>query len=119
MNAGAIPWGWISAGVTAIGGLIVWFVKLSVERTLEERDRQARRIEERKDAEAKKRDTEAIERDRMILRGLKTLTESQYEVIYALKNGTHNGGIDDCLDEITAYKADVNDWILRLASDHR
>ena len=119
MNTAAIPWGWVSAVVTAVGGLIVWFVKLSVERTLDERDRQTRRIEDRKEAEAKKREAEAIERDKMILRGLKTLTESQYEVIYAMKNGKTNGGIDTCLEEITQYKADVNDWILNLSSDHR
>ena len=51
----------------------------------------------------------------MIMRGLKTLTECQYEVVYQMQTGHHNGGLEECLNNITQYKHDVDQWFEDLA----
>ena len=113
-----IPWGWIGTSVTAIGGLLLYLAKLFFERSLDERDRKREREEAQRETEAKRIEAERRRETEMILRGLKTLTESQYEVIYAMQNGHHNGGLEDCMENITKYRRDVDAWILDLASNH-
>ena len=91
-----IPWGWIASGATAVSGLIVWLVKLVVERSLDQRDRNREREERQKEERAKQLEAERMKETRMIMRGLRTLTECQYEVVYQMQNGHHNGGLEDC-----------------------
>ena len=115
-----IPVPWIISALTFFGGIIVWFAKLSFERSLDQRDKRLEREEDRKELEARQREEEQRKRDEMIMRGLKTLTDCQYEVIYQMQTGHHNGGLDECLQDITEYRSDINDWILDLASSsHR
>lgn len=110
-----IPVGWIISAVTFIGGLIVWFAKLSFERSLDARDRKQEREEREKEEKAKRIEAERMTETRMIMRGLKTLTECQYEVVYQMQNGTHNGGLEDCLKNISEYRRDVDQWFEDLA----
>lgn len=116
MSAGiTIPWGAIASAATAIGGLLVWFVKLAFERSLDKRDKKIEREEQEKDEKAKRAELMRMQETRMIMRGLKTLTECQYEVVYQMQNGTHNGGLEDCLKNITQYRKDVDSWFEDLA----
>ena len=85
--------------------LIIWYFEWKTTKRDEKRDRE---YIERKKAQD--------EKDEMIMRGLKTLSDCDYEIIYDLKNGEHNGGLDECMKEITQYKADVTDWILHRAA---
>ena len=110
-----IPVPWIISVLTFFGGLIVWFAKLSFERSLEKRDRKMEREEREKENEAKRREEERLTETRMIMRGLKTLTECQYEVVYQMQTGHHNGGLDECLENIKQYRADVDQWFEDLA----
>ena len=88
--------------------LCLWYFEWRMEKRDDKRERE---YSERKKEQDKK--------DEMILRGLKTLSDCDYELIYDLKNGEHNGGLDQCMDEISRYKAEVNDWILKRASLNR
>lgn len=88
--------------------LCLWYFEWRMEKRDDKRERE---YSERKKEQDKK--------DEMILRGLKTLSDCDYELIYDLKNGEHNGGLDQCMDEISKYKAEVNDWILKRASWNR
>lgn len=110
-----IPWGAIATVATAIGGLLVWLVKLAFERSLDARDRKIEREERDKDEKAKRAELLRLQETRMIMRGLKTLTECQYEVVYQMQTGQHNGGLEDCLKNITQYRQDVDQWIEDLA----
>ena len=112
-----IPVSWIMAGMTFIGGLIVWFAKLSFERSLDKRDKRIEREEMRKDEESKRRDAARHKKDELIVRGLKTITDSQYEVVYAMQNGHHNGGLDECMKNIIQYRKDVNEWLINGRTD--
>ena len=75
--------------------------------------------DERREAEEERRKKEQDRKDEMVIRGLKTLSDCDYELIYDLKNGEHNGGLDQCMDEITRYRSEVNEWILKRASWNR
>ena len=110
-----IPWGAIVTAGTAIGGILVWLVKLAFERSLDARDKKMEREEKEKDEKARMLEEMRLTETRMIMRGLKTLTECQYEVVYQMQNGHHNGGLEECLNNITQYKADVNQWFEDLA----
>ena len=110
-----IPWGAIGTAAAAIGGILVWLVKLAFERSLDARDKKIEREEMIKDAEAKRIEAERRQETRMIMRGLRTLTECQYEVVYQMQTGHHNGGLDDCLKNITQYRKDVDQWFEDLA----
>lgn len=112
-----IPWGAIGAGMTTIGGLLVWLVKLAFERSLDQRDKKRQREEDLKDAEMKRIEADRRLETKMILKGLKTLSDCQYEVVYQMQHGTHNGGLEDCLKSITDYRKDVSDWITDRASN--
>ena len=111
-----IPWGAIGAGMTTIGGLLVWLVKLAFERSLDQRDKKRQREEDLKDAEMKRIEADRRLETMMILKGLKTLSDCQYEVVYQMQHGTHNGGLEDCLKSITDYRKDVSEWITDRAS---
>ena len=110
-----IPWGAIATGLTAVGGILVWLVKLAFERSLDQRDRRMEREERQKDEQAKRVELMRLQETRMIMRGLKTLTECQYEVVYQMQTGQHNGGLEDCLKNITQYRKDVDSWFEDLA----
>ena len=110
-----IPVGWIISAVTFIGGLIVWFAKLAFERSLDQRDRKIEHEERMKEEKAKRLEEERMKETRMIMRGLKTLTECQYEVVYQMQTGHHNGGLDECLKNIKEYRHDVDQWFEDLA----
>ncbi len=88
--------------------LCIWFFEWKMEKR-----------DDKRDSEDDARKREQDRKDEMILRGLKTLSDCMYEVIYDLKNGEHNGGLDKCMDEITQYRTDVNDWIMKRASWNR
>ena len=88
--------------------LCLWYFEWRMEKRDDKRERE---YSERKKEQDKK--------DEMILRGLKTLSDCDYELIYDLKNGEHNGGLDQCMEEIARYKTEVNDWILKRASWNR
>ena len=118
-----IPWGWIVSCVTAIFGLAVWFLKLSIERSLDRRDRtkdlEKRQAEEkarRREEEARKIAAEQEKLTKTIIRGLYILSECDYELIYALKNGEHNGGIDSCMSEIVQYRNEIKDYVFSSAA---
>lgn len=111
-----IPASWIISGISFILGIAVWLGKLSFERSLDKRDQRLEREEKRKEKEAEKQREDRQTEIRMIMRGLKTLTECQYEVVYQMQNGTHNGGLEECLNNITQYKKDVNQWFEDLAT---
>lgn len=72
--------------------------------------------DDKREHEYKERKKEQDKKDEMIMRGLRTLSDCNYEVIYDMKNGKHNGGLDECMTEITKYRKDVNDWIINRAS---
>ena len=110
-----IPWGWIISGVGAVSGLVIYIAKLFFERSLDARDRRIEREEAAKERKAKDAEEMRLTETRMIMRGLKTLTECQYEVVYQMQNGTHNGGLEDCLNNITQYRHDVDQWFEDLA----
>ena len=110
-----IPWAWIVSGVGFIGGILLWLAKLFFERSLDKRDARREREELEKEAKAKRLEEERQTETRMIMRGLKTLTECQYEVVYKMQYGHHNGGLEECLDNIKAYRADVDKWFEDLA----
>ena len=110
-----IPWGWIMTGAGFIGGLIVYLAKLAFERSLDQRDKRMEQEEREKELKANRAEQIRQTETRMIMRGLKTLAECQYEVVYQMQNGTHNGGLEDCLNNITSYRNDVNQWFEDLA----
>lgn len=64
------------------------------------------------------RERERIQEEELIMRGLRILSECDYELIYALKNGEHNGGIDSCLENVSKYKTDVDQWIYSRAAKY-
>lgn len=110
-----IPVSWIISAVTFIAGIIVWLGKLSFERSLDKRDRRIEAEEQEKERKSRKEAEDRMKETRMIMRGLKTLTECQYEVVYQMQNGKHNGGLENCLQSITDYKQDVDQWFEDLA----
>lgn len=112
-----IPWGAIGAGLTTIGGLLVWLAKLAFERSLDQRDKKREREDNLKDAEMKRIEADRRLETKMILKGLKTLSDCQYEVVYQMQNGHHNGGLEECLKDITAYRKEVGDYITDRASN--
>ena len=111
----SIPWGWILSGAGFIGGLLLYIAKLFFERSLDQRDRRMEREEAEKERKQRKAEEDRMTETRMIMRGLKTLTECQYEVVYQMQTGHHNGGLEDCLNNITAYRRDVDQWFEDLA----
>ena len=88
--------------------LSIWFFEWKFEKRDEKRERE--HIDRKREQDRK---------DEMIIRGLKTLSDCQYEVIYDMKNGEHNGGLDRCMEEVSRYRADVNEWITKRASWNR
>ena len=80
--------------------LAIWYFEWRMEKRDDKREREY--IARKKEQDRK---------DKMILRGLWILSDCQYEVIYDLKNGEHNGGLGTCMDEITKYRAEVKEWI--------
>lgn len=111
----SIPWGWIISGIGAVSGIVLYFAKLFFERSLDQRDRRIERDEAQKERERQRAEEMRLTETRMIMRGLKTLTECQYEVVYQMQTGQHNGGLEDCLNNITAYRRDVDQWFEDLA----
>ena len=111
----SIPWGWIISGVGFIGGVLLYLAKLFFERSLDQRDHKLDREERQKEEKARRIEEERQKETRMIMRGLRTLTECQYEVVYQMQTGHHNGGLEDCLKHITAYREDVDKWFEDLA----
>ena len=111
----SIPWGWIVSGAGFIGGILLYLAKLAFERSLDQRDRKLDREERQKEEKARRLEEERQKETRMIMRGLRTLAECQYEVVYQMQTGHHNGGLDECLNNIASYKADVNQWFEDLA----
>lgn len=111
----SIPWGWIISGIGAVGGILLYLAKLFFERSLDQRDRKLEREEADKERKAKVIEDMRLTETRMIMRGLKTLTECQYEVVYQMQTGQHNGGLEDCLKNITQYRHDVDQWFEDLA----
>lgn len=111
----SIPWGWIISGVGAVGGILLYLAKLFFERSLDQRDRKIEREEVEKERKQRKAEEDRLQETRMIMRGLKTLTECQYEVVYQMQTGHHNGGLEECLNSITQYKHDVDQWFEDLA----
>ena len=107
-----IPVPWIISALTFFGGLIVWLAKLAFERSLDARDKRLEREERLREEQARQLEEERRKETEMILRGLKTLSDCQYEVVYQMQNGTHNGGLEECLSNISAYRSDVERWIL-------
>lgn len=115
MTEVTIPWGSIISAVGAVGGILLYLAKLFFERSLDARDKKLEREEQEKEEKAKAAEQIRQQETRMIMRGLKILTESQYEVVYQMQNGTHNGGLEDCLANITQYRHDVDQWFEDLA----
>lgn len=113
-----IPMSWIISGLTAILGFLAWFTKMTIERSIDKQDRRQEREERQKEEKDRKRDEHQFLRDQMILRGLKVLTDCNYEVIYQMQTGHHNGGLDECMESIGQYKHDVDSWIMDLASSN-
>lgn len=111
----SIPWGWIISGIGAVSGLVIYIAKLFFERSLDARDRKMEREEAEKERKAQTAEEMRLTETRMIMRGLKTLTECQYEVVYQMQTGRHNGGLEDCLKNITQYRHDVDKWFEDLA----
>ena len=111
----SIPWGAIISVAGVFGSLIVYVAKLAFERSLDQRDKRAEREEREKEAKQKRLEEERLTETRMIMRGLKTLTECQYEVVYQMQTGKHNGGLEECLKNITDYRHDVDQWFEDLA----
>lgn len=110
-----IPWGWIISAVTAVGGILLYLAKLFFERSLDARDRKMEREEADKERKAQTAEEMRLTETRMIMRGLKTLTECQYEVVFQMQTGKHNGGLEDCLKNIKQYRHDVDQWFEDLA----
>ena len=115
MTEVTIPWAWIVSGAGFIGGILLYLAKLSFERSLAKRDRKLDRDEREKEEKADKAEALRQQETRMIMRGLRTLAECQYEVVYQMQTGHHNGGLEECLNNITSYKQDVNQWFEDLA----
>ena len=115
MTEVTIPWGWIVSGAGFVGGVLLYLAKLSFERSLSQRDKKMECEEREKEEKARKLEEERQKETRMIMRGLKTLTECQYEVVYQMQTGHHNGGLEECLENIKSYRADVDQWFEDLA----
>lgn len=103
------------AGYAAIGVAVVWFVvyiaKWYLGKALDSRFARMQRAED-------ERDRERTKEEELIMRGLRILSECDYELIYALKNGQTNGGIDSCLENVSVYKKDVDQWIYARAAKY-
>ena len=104
-----------TAGYAAIGVAVVAFVayilKWYLGKALDSRFAKMQKLEE-------ERERERIQEEELIMRGLRILSECDYELIYALKNGEHNGGIDSCMENVTQYKSDVDHWIYARAAKY-
>ena len=114
-----IPVSWIISILTFIFGLAVWLGKLSFERTLNKWDQKREKEERIKEEVGKQKEKERQEEIEMVMRGLKIITDSMYEVVYQMETGKHNGGLDQCLKDIIAYRKDVNEWIIGKASHNQ
>ena len=115
MTEVTIPWGAIISAVGAVGGILLYLAKLFFERSLDARDKKLEREEREKEAKAEQAEQLRQQETRMIMRGLKTLTECQYEVVYKMQYGHHNGGLEECLENIKSYREDVDQWFEDLA----
>lgn len=104
-----------TAGYAAIGvfavGIVTYIMKWYLGKALDSRFAKLQKIED-------DRERERIREEELIMRGLRILSECDYEMIYAMKNGQHNGGIDACLENVTEYKKDVDKWIYERAAKY-
>ena len=102
-------------GYTAIGlvvvAIFVYRAKWYLGKALDSRFAKMQKLES-------DRERERIQEEELIMRGLRILSECDYELIYALKNGEHNGGIDSCLENVSKYKRDVDQWIYARAAKY-
>lgn len=96
----------------AIIPFCIWYF----QKKMDERDRDMVRRDDRREREYDERKKQQDLKDKMIMRGLKTISDCQYEVVYQMQTGKHNGGLEQCLEDITNYRADVNEWIVDRAS---
>lgn len=95
---------------------IIPFCLWYFQKKMDERDRDLVRRDDRREREYAERKKQQDLKDKMIMRGLKTISDCQYEVVYQMQTGKHNGGLEQCLEDITNYRADVNEWIVDRAS---
>lgn len=95
---------------------IIPFCLWYFQKKMDERDRDLVRRDDRREREYDERKKQQDLKDKMIMRGLKTISDCQYEVVYQMQTGKHNGGLEQCLEDITNYRADVNEWIVDRAS---
>lgn len=89
------------------------------QRQIDRRDQEIVRRDDKREQEYIERKKQQDLKDKMIMRGLKTISDCQYEVVYQMQTGKHNGGLEQCLKDITQYRDDVNDWIIDKASRSR
>jgi len=95
---------------------IIPFCLWYFQKKMDERDRDLVRRDDRREREYDERKKQQDLKDKMIMRGLKTISDCQYEVVYQMQTGKHNGGLEQCLEDITNYRTDVNEWIVDRAS---
>jgi len=65
------------------------------------------------------RDTEREEDNALMLRGLKVMAETDHELLYAVINGHHNGGLEQCQKDVDTFKHDVDDVLVKRAARRR
>lgn len=104
------PGGYAVIGFIA-AAVIAYLAKWYLGKALDARFAKLQRAED-------ERERERIQEEELIMRGLRILSECDYELIYALKNGEHNGGIDACMENVTKYKRDVDQWIYARAAKY-
>ena len=96
--------------------LIIPFCLYLFQREIKSHDDKIAKREEERERDYAERKRVQDEKDKMVMRGLRTISDSMYEVIYQMQTGHHNGGLEANLEDITKYKADVNEWIIDRAS---
>ena len=106
-----IPTGvYIAVGVGTIGVLLYLFEK-AFNKSLDKHF-------EKKAREDDEKEREQVMKDEIMMRGLQIMSECDYELLYAVKNGHHNGGLDKCLSDIVEFKEDVNGWMIKRSAKY-
>lgn len=89
--------------------VLIWFLKWFIQRTLNSQfDKlNTSRLEDRKEREHDQY---------LALRGQQVTNDCLHELIYAVINGTHNGGLQKANDELEAYRSLVDDNLAEKAA---
>ena len=100
---------WLIAVAIAVLSVILWFFKWLIQRQL---NAQFENILNANLEDRKERETDLY----ISLRGQQVTNDCLHELIYAVINGTHNGGLQKANTELESYRAIVDENLAQKAA---